>query len=61
MAISHLRKLAGESLIYGVSGMVTRFVSATDFDGYARLTDNDFSNTGLVYTDVTASWSTGIA
>ncbi|MEZ5964205.1 MAG: hypothetical protein R3F56_10205 [Planctomycetota bacterium] len=40
-----------------------RQFSATDFDGYARLTDDSFVNvaTGPIYTDVTTSWSTGRA
>ena len=38
-----------------------RQFSASDFDGYGRLTDDDFSGTTLVFTDVTASWSTGRA
>ena len=50
-----------ESLTKNIMTFYARQFSATDFDGYARLTDNDFSNTGQVYTDVTTSWSTGKA
>lgn len=47
-----------ESTASNVMTFYSRQFSATDFDGYARLTDDDFSNTALVYTDVTTSWST---
>ena len=51
MAISHLRKLAGESLIYGVSGMVTRFVSVFLVPVYTRIFDpSDYGVVGLVVT-----------
>src|SRR5678809_876922 len=36
----------------------SRQFSAADFDGYARLTDDNFSGTSLIFTDVTTSWST---
>ena len=35
-----------------------RNVSLTDYDAYAVLTDDDFSNGVTVFTDVTTSWST---
>lgn len=47
---------------YGTSSNVlvayTRAASATDFDAYARLVNDDFSGTTTVFTDVTTSWST---
>jgi hypothetical protein len=48
-----------ESVTSNIMTFYARQFSASDFDGYARLTNNDFSNTTLVYTDVTTSWSTG--
>lgn len=50
-----------ESTTKNIMVFYSRQFSATDFDGYARLCNNDFSNSGLVYTDVTTSWSTGRA
>ena len=51
MAISDLRKLAGESLIYGVSGMVTRFVSVFLVPVYTRIFDpSDYGVVSLVVT-----------
>lgn len=47
-----------ESTTSNVMTFYSRQFSATDFDGYARLTDDDFGNTALVYSDVTTSWST---
>lgn len=35
-----------------------RATSASDYDAYARLTNDDFSATQIVWSDVTASWST---
>ncbi|MBI5851380.1 MAG: hypothetical protein HZB39_10205 [Planctomycetes bacterium] len=49
------------ALTANVMTFYSRQFSATDFDGYARLTNDDFSSTLLVFTDVTTSWSTGRA
>ncbi len=38
----------------------SRIVSASDFDGYARLTADDFTANSLIFTDITASWSTPV-
>ncbi|MFO1051646.1 MAG: hypothetical protein U1F36_05495 [Planctomycetota bacterium] len=50
-----------EALTANVMTFYARQFSATDFDGYGRLTNDDFSSTTLVFTDVTTSWSTGRA
>jgi len=50
-----------EATADNVMTFYARQFSASDFDGYGRLTDDDFSGTGLVFTDVTTSWSTGRA
>lgn len=47
-----------ESTSANVMTFYSRQFSATDFDGYARLTDDDFTATSLIYTDVTTNWST---
>lgn len=48
-----------ESTTKNIMVFYARQFSASDFDGYGRLCNNDFSNSGLVFTDVTTSWSTG--
>ena len=50
-----------EAVTDNVMTFYARQVSASDFDGYARLTDDDFSGTGLVFTDLNTGWSTGRA
>jgi hypothetical protein len=47
-----------ESTTMNVMTFYSRQFSASDFDGYARLTNNDYSGSVQIYTDVTASWST---
>ena len=47
-----------ESTTANVMTVYSRQFSSTDYDGYARLTDDDFSNSTSVFTDITASWST---
>jgi hypothetical protein len=47
-----------ESTADNVMTFYSRQFSATDFDGYARLSDDDFTGSSLIYTDVTTSWST---
>ncbi len=45
--------VANESLF-----VYTRAVSATDHDAYARVTDASFGGSTVVFTDITANWST---
>ena len=36
----------------------SRLASASDYDGYVRVTNNDYSNTTMIFSDLTTSWST---
>lgn len=47
-----------ESTAANLMVFYSRQFSASDFDGYARLQNDDFTSSALVYTDVTTSWST---
>lgn len=47
-----------ESTAANAMTFYSRQFSASDFDGYARLSGDDFSGSTLVFTDVTTSWST---
>ena len=47
-----------ESTTKNIMVFYSRQFSATDFDAYSRLCDNDFSNSGIVFNDITTSWST---
>lgn len=51
----------GESQSSNVMVFYSRQFSATDFDGYAQLTNDDFGNGTLIYSDITTAWSTAHA
>lgn len=47
-----------ESTASNLMSFYSRQFSASDFDAYGRLSNDDFSNSLMVFNDVTASWST---
>ncbi len=47
-----------ESTADNVMTFYSRVFSAADYDGYARLSNDDFTGSSLIYTDVTTTWST---
>lgn len=47
-----------EAVTDNVMVAYTRAASATDFDAWARLGDDDFTGASVVFSDITTSWST---